>query len=109
MKKHFPTHTERMDPEYNHTKIVTTDITKSEFKPWVTHEHVRRVLMKFKAKKSPGPDKIKPVIFKHLPRNTLETISFIYKAFLKLHFTPRAWKESLVVFIPKQGKVGILS
>ena len=46
---------------------------------------VRRVLLKFKAKKSPGPDKLKPIIFKYLPQNV-------------------QWKESNVVFIPKQGK-----
>ena len=34
----------------------------------------------------------------------LEIVCFIYKACLKLHYTPRAWKESTVVFIPKQGK-----
>ena len=104
MAKHFPTHTAKFNPEYNFTKIVTTEISKSEYKPWITQSHVRRVLLKFKSKKSPGPDKIKPIIFKHLPKNTLEIISFIYRACLKLHYTPRAWKESIVVFIPKQGK-----
>ena len=97
MSKPFPTHTPKTNPEYNHTKIVTTEITKPDFKPWITQSHVRRVLLKFKAKKSPGPDKLKPTIFKYLPQNTLDIISFIYKACLKLHYTPRAWKESNVV------------
>ena len=104
MAKHFPTHTPKANLEYSHTKVITTEITKPDFKPWITQSHVRRVLLKFKAKKSPGPDKLKPIIFKHLPQNTLDIISFIYKACLKLHYTPRAWKESNVVFIPKQGK-----
>ena len=69
MAKHFPTHTPKTNPDYNHTKIPTTDISHPEFKPWITQAHVRRVLLKFKAKKSPGPDKLKPIIFKHLPRN----------------------------------------
>ena len=85
MQKHFPTHTAKRRPEYNYTKIPTNAITNPDFKPWITHEHVRRVLLKFKAKKSPGPDKIKPIIFKYLPRNILEVICFI-------HYTPRAWK-----------------
>ena len=76
----------------------TTNIPKPEFKPWITQHHVRRVLLKFKAKKSPGPDKLKPIIFKYL-RNTLDIIIFIYKACLKSHYTPRAWKESNVVLI----------
>ena len=90
MSKHFPTHTPKTNPEYSHTKIVTTEITTSDFKPWKTQSHVRRVLLKFKAKKSPGPRKLKPIIFKYLPQNTLDIISLIYKACLKLHYTPRA-------------------
>ena len=58
----------------------TTEITKPDFKPWITQAHVGRVLLKFKAKKSAGPDKLKPIIFKYLPQNTLDIISFIYKA-----------------------------
>ena len=85
MTKYFPTHTPKTNPEYNHTKVATTEITKLDFKPWITQSHVRRVLLKFKAKKSPGPDKLKPIIFKYLPQNTLDIISFIYKACLKLH------------------------
>ena len=48
MAKHFPTHTEKINPEYNFTKIPATEISKQEYKPWITHAHVRRVLMKFK-------------------------------------------------------------
>ena len=80
MAKHFPTHTPKTNPEYNHAKVTTTEITKPDFKPWITQSHVRRVLLKFKAKKSPGPDKLKPIIFKYLPQNTLDIISFIYRA-----------------------------
>ena len=65
MAKQFPSHTPKTNPEYNHTKITTTDKTRSDFKPWITQSHVRRVLLKFKGKKSPGPDKLKPIIFKY--------------------------------------------
>ena len=54
--------------------------------------------------KSPGPDTFKPIMFKYLPKYIIEIIKFIYKACLALHYTPRQWKESTVVFIPKQGK-----
>ena len=30
MSKHFPTHTPKTNPEYNHTKIVTTEISKPD-------------------------------------------------------------------------------
>ena len=51
MAKHFPSHTPKTNPEYNHTKIVTTEITKPDYKPWITKSHIRRVILKFKAKK----------------------------------------------------------
>ena len=44
MAKHFPTHTPKTNPEYNHTKVATTEITKPDFKTWITQPHVRRVL-----------------------------------------------------------------
>ena len=80
MTKHFPTHTTKQEKEYSHTKVKTTEISKIDYKPWITQIHVRRVLMKFKSKKSPGPDNIKPIVFKFLPPNILNVISFIYKA-----------------------------
>ena len=49
-------------------------------------------------------DKIKPIIFKHLPENIIHTIQIIYKAAIHLKFTPTIWKTSNVVFIPKPGK-----
>ena len=61
-------------------------------------------VLNFKAKKSPGPNKLKPIIFNYLPQNTLDIINFIYRTCLKLQHSPRAWKESNVVFIPKREK-----
>ena len=84
MSKHFPTHTAKTNPEYNHTKIVTTEISKPDFKPWITQSHIRRLLLKFQAKKSPGPDKIKPIIFKYLLQNILDIISFIYLSLIHI-------------------------
>ena len=46
MAKHFPSHTQKCNPAYNHIKIATTEISKPDFKPWITQEHVRRVLLK---------------------------------------------------------------
>ena len=55
-------------------------------------------------KKSPGPDQLKPIIFKNLPKNIVEFIVLIYKAAIHLHYTPRQWKETKVIFISKPGK-----
>ena len=48
MSKHFPTHTPKTNSGYNHIKVVTTDITKPDFKLWISQSHIRRVLLKFK-------------------------------------------------------------
>ena len=104
MTKHFPTHTDYREGVYTTNKIKTSAVTTTSYKSWITRQNVRRVLLKFKAKKSPGPDKFKPIIFKYLPNNILDIITLIYKACLALHDTPKAWKESNVIFIPKQGK-----
>ena len=60
--------------------------------------------MGFKDKKTPGPDDMKPIIFKHFPDNIIDYLQTIYKAVIKLHFTPTIWKDSKVIFIPKPGK-----
>ena len=33
MAKHFPTHTPTTNPEYNYTKVSTTEMTQLDFKP----------------------------------------------------------------------------
>ena len=47
---------------------------------------------------------MKPIIFKHFPNNTVTQLQLIYKAIIKLHFTPTLWKDARVIFIPKPGK-----
>ena len=54
--------------------------------------------------KAPGPDGFKPVLFRHLPMAVFGRIAFIYKACLHLHYTPKLWRETWVVFIPQPGK-----
>ena len=51
MTTHFPSHTAKTNPDYTHTNISTTKITYIQTLPWITPEHVRRVLLTFKGKK----------------------------------------------------------
>ena len=50
MTKHFPTHKPKFHPEYNYTKISTTEITKQEYKPWITQSKERASKIKSKKK-----------------------------------------------------------
>ena len=63
-----------------------------------------RSLKKFQAKKSPGPDEIRPVLFPFLPLNIIECITFIYESCVQLCYTPPVWRDAKVIFIPKLGK-----
>ena len=58
----------------------------------------------FEKKKSPGPDNLKPVIFEHLDKQMIDYLSIMYKATIFLSYTPKLWKETWVIFIPKSGK-----
>ena len=77
MKKHFPSHTEKQTPEYTQKKIPTKKISIHNYKPRITPDSLRRVLLGFRAKKSPGLDKFKHILFNYLLRNITELISFI--------------------------------
>ena len=69
----------------------------------VSPELVKAALAAFSNKKSPGPDGLRPEVLQHLPLNVIHVICVIYKASLSMGYTPRAWTESRLVFIPKPG------
>ena len=71
---------------------------------WITDDLIVEAMSGFAAKKSPGPDGLKPIIFPHLPRNIIKYINFIYKGCVKFSFTPTQWKDTKLIFIPKPGK-----
>ena len=103
MKHHFPNATPTKWIIYNHNKIETKEIEKM-FDEWINLDKLRNSLQGFDNKKSPGPDGLKPIIFQHLPANVLKFILLIYKSCIALEFTPKVWKATKVVYIPKPGK-----
>ena len=76
----------------------------SKYNDWINIHRVTKALGSFQAKKSPGPDGIKPIIFPHLPDSFTEQIVIVYKACIALEYTPTLWKDAKVIFIPKPGK-----
>ena len=70
---------------------------------------VRESVLRFKPEKAPGPDGLKPFIFRHLPTKFWRLLTFVYKCCLHFHYTPLAWRLTNVVFIPKPGKDTYLS
>ena len=71
---------------------------------YITATKVRAAIASFGAHKAAGPDGIKPVVLQHLGDSTLSRITSIFKACLLLKYTPKSWRTSKVIFIPKPGK-----
>ena len=82
--------------------ILATDLDDQH--EWIDPDLVRKAMTQFKPNKAPGPDGLRPLIFKYLPRNALEVIATIYKACISLCHTPKVWRETKVIFLPKPGK-----
>ena len=101
---HFPQHSPCKQTRYNNgIKLPYTNIHPL-FTTWLSNDKISLALNSFKDKKSPGPDGMKPIVFKHFPDNVISHLQAIYKCVIKLHFTPTIWKEARVIFIPKPGK-----
>ena len=90
-------------PAYNLDRAAPTTEVLEKF-PFIDEKSVRRSVRKFKPNKAPGPDQLKPIVFRYFPPKLLTFFVFRYKACLHLHYTPRKWQEAIVVFIPKIGK-----
>ena len=101
--QHFPSATPVKPTVYSNKKVTRAEITN--YKPdWITPEKVKKALLGFQSKKSPGTDGLKPIVFKHIPDDIIQFITSLYKALVLLEFTPTKWKESKMIFIPKPGK-----
>ena len=105
LKTHFKSMGEITHVKYNSDKNTPTDLIQEMYNDWINGDKIIKLALEgFDGKKSPGPDEIKPLLFKYLDERILEYINIIYKACIFLHYTPIKWKETKVIFIPKPGK-----
>ena len=94
LHSHYPSLEPTSDYIILDTKISTATINATKI-PGID---LLNVFNKFKSKKSPGPDQLKPLVLKELPANKLQELIFIYKAMLLLKFTPTKWRSSKVTW-----------
>ena len=71
---------------------------------FITEHMVKKAFESFGSLKSAGPDNIKPIALQQLNENMISRITRLYKACIKLGYTPKSWRNSKIVFIPKAGK-----
>jgi len=84
-------------------KVATTqEIT--DITGYITESKTWKALFSFNTDKAAGLDGIKPLVLRYLTPNIVSIITDIYKACLKLAYTPTCWREMKVIFLPKPGK-----
>ena len=101
---HFPSATKQINKKYTSANSFSRNYIMSRNEDWISEELTKEALNLFQKKKSPGPDEIKPVIFEHLPLKFIRHLVFIYRSVILLKYTPKLWKSTKVIFIPKPGK-----
>ena len=67
----------------------------------VKAEEVKARISNLKKKKSPGASKINAQILQHLTPNFIEQITNIFNACISTGHMPKAFKEAIIVLIPK--------
>ena len=104
VRTHFPKAVPVPHITYSAASNADMNMILDSLDDWISPSVVIKALRKFDAKKSPGPDGFRPVIFKHFPPNVIHFLVAIYKTTIHLQYTPKMWKETKVIFIPKPGK-----
>ena len=107
MSKHYPSHTAAKYPNYDNGKVIKLTRLMEMYNDWINKDRVTKALSGFKAKKSPGPDGIKPNFFPFIPNSFLDQIIITYKACITLESTPALWKEAKVILSPSRVKIAI--
>ena len=72
--------------------------------PFFSPAHVRKTIGKLKLKKAPGADGITNIALRHANMWTIAALTRLFNAILRLGHYPPAWKEGLVVMLPKARK-----
>ena len=68
---------------------------------FVTKEKVLFAINSFGPDKAPGPFGIKPKALQHLDDDFISRLTTLYQAIVEVGYTPKIWRTSWVVFIPK--------
>ena len=105
MSTHFPAAHEGVEDIRHDSrhKIPTSDI-QDAFAEWIDAGLVCKAFRRFLPYKAAGPDGLKPVVLQHLPPEMINAITLIFQACIALKHTPKVWRDTKVIFLPKPGK-----
>ena len=71
---------------------------------WMTVGKIAVAVHQFKNKKSPGPDGLRPIVLKKLPKSCLEHLLFIFKTCLLLSLPRPGGKGAELFLYPNLAK-----
>ena len=71
---------------------------------WLSTVKISQAIRKFSPHKTPGLDRLKPVVLQHLPLQAIKRMKTIFCASMELEYVPQIWRETKAIFIPKTGK-----
>jgi ribonuclease HI len=105
MAEHFPMSIPLSDSPANEDWLMTlnppAEIPNLD---WITVPKIRKTILTFGSDKAAGPDSLKPKLLKELPEEALRLLQQIFCACIALSYTPKLWRTSKTIFIPKPGK-----
>ena len=105
MDCHFPGSISHVEQSCNNnTSLGNHFIKTAKYLSYITKEKVKASINSFGWNKSAGPDNLKPVVLQNLNEESYEKLTLFYKVSVALSYTPKSWRQSKVVFIPKTGK-----
>ena len=99
---------EQVDKEKvpNHQYIIVLDKYLDDLS-FLSLDRVKKAFDDMNSYNSGGSDGMKSVVFQNLPYNILTRISKLYKASIKLGYTPKIWCEADVIFLAKPDNEGM--
>ena len=98
---HFPNNEE---PKNENEILSSAQHLNERAEKYINSERVRYAISTFKPVRAPGYDRIKPVMLQNLPLCYVDALTEAFKNCVKSSYTPKKWRETRVVFIPKVGK-----
>ena len=99
MSEHFPD----SSPDIQ-SNIPPTEPTPPNQLSWINETLYFKAVNRFGLDKAPGPDNFKPIILQKLNSKAIKRLLTIFQACLTNGYTPRIWRQSRTIFIPKLNK-----
>lgn len=116
VEKHEDILAHLMEVHFPGSTLIERDLTQEVREPttrpgeWataakvVTPDRIRWALDSFDGYKSPGADGIFPALLQQGGEDLVRHLNYTFRSCMALRYVPMAWREVIIVFIPKPGK-----